>query len=87
MFGNFAIGLACGIFAGLVNGIFLLPMRYSRKWAWENLWLFFTLFSTGLFPCLFALIAVPHLSAILRQSPFVFFLPGLITGLLWESPR
>jgi L-rhamnose-H+ transport protein len=75
--------LLCGIFAGLVNGIFLLPMRYLRKWAWENLWLFFTLFSTAMLPCLFAKLAVPHLSTILRQSPLSFFLPGLIAGCLW----
>ena len=83
MLGNFAVGLLCGILAGLVNGVFLLPMRYTRKWAWENTWLVFTLFSTGLIPCLFALIAVPNVFSIIRHSPLTFLLPGLIAGLFW----
>jgi L-rhamnose-H+ transport protein len=83
MIGNFAIGLLCGIFAGLVNGVFLLPMRYTRKWAWENTWLFFTVFSTGLIPCLFAVVAVPHVFSIIRHSPLSFLLPGLVAGCIW----
>jgi L-rhamnose-H+ transport protein len=83
MNGNFAVGLLCGIFAGVVNGVFLLPMRYTRKWAWENTWLFFTIFSTGLIPCVFALLAVPHVFSLVRHSPLSFLLPGLVAGLIW----
>lgn len=83
MLGNFGVGFLCGVLAGLVNGIFLLPMRYTRKWAWENTWLVFTLVSTGVLPCLAAIIVVPHLTSILRQSPVSFFLPGVIAGLMW----
>lgn len=85
MSGKFVVGLLCGILAGLVNGVFLLPMRYTRKWAWENTWLAFTLFSTGVFPCLAAIIAVPHVFSMLRQSPINFLLPGLIAGLIWGT--
>ena len=31
--GGFALGVLMGLLAGLLNGIFLLPMRYTRKWA------------------------------------------------------
>ena len=58
-------------------------MRYTRKWAWENTWLVFTLFSTGLIPCLFAMIAVPHVFSIVRNSPISFLIPGLIAGCIW----
>lgn len=83
MSGNFVVGVLCGVLAGLVNGVFLLPMRYARKWAWENTWLVFTLFSTGLIPCLFAVIAVPNVFSIIRHSPLTFLLPGLIAGCFW----
>jgi L-rhamnose-H+ transport protein len=83
MSGSFAVGLLCGIYAGLANGVFLLPMRYTRKWAWENTWLVFTVLATGAIPCVFAFIAIPNLFSLIRHSPLSFFLPGLIAGTLW----
>jgi len=81
--GDFALGILLGILAGLVNGVFLLPMRYTRRWAWENVWLFFTLISTGLLPWVAALIAVPHLTSIFRENPAAYLVPGLIAGFVW----
>ncbi len=83
MSGDFFVGILLGVLAGLVNGVFLLPMRYARKWAWENTWMFFTVFSTGVLPWLAAFIAVPHLMSIFRDSPFHYFVPGLVAGSIW----
>ena len=58
---SFLTGVLLGLLAGLVNGIFLLPMRYLRKWEWENTWLIFTILSTGVLPWVAALAAVPIL--------------------------
>lgn len=80
---NFAIGILFGIYAGLVNGIFLLPMRFIRTWEWENTWVFFTLFSTGILPWLAAFVAVPDLASIIRTSPISYFLPAICAGLVW----
>lgn len=80
---NFAIGILFGIYAGLVNGIFLLPMRFVRSWEWENTWVFFTLFSTGILPWVAAFIAVPDVWSIVRSSPFSYFLPAICAGLIW----
>jgi L-rhamnose-H+ transport protein len=80
---QFLIGLLLGVLAGLVNGVFLLPMRYTRSWAWENTWLIFTILSTGILPWVAALVGVPNLLAVLRESPFAYFLPGLIAGGIW----
>lgn len=81
--GSFAVGLLMGLLAGLLNGIFLLPMRYTKKWAWENTWLCFTLLSCVLFPWIAALAAVPHLGSVLRSAPFTAFVPGVLAGLVW----
>jgi L-rhamnose-H+ transport protein len=81
--GNFALGILFGVTAGLVNGVFLLPMRYTRKWAWENTWLIFTVFSTFLFPWIAALMVVPHLLDVLRSSPVSDLIPGLVAGSVW----
>jgi hypothetical protein len=84
---NFLIGILLGVLAGMVNGVFLLPMRYTRAWAWENSWLFFTVFSTGLFPWVAALIGVPHIWDVLRSSPISSFFPGIVAGLIWGSAQ
>ena len=81
--GSFAVGILMGLLAGLVNGIFLLPMRYAKKWAWENVWLFFSIFSTILLPWVAAWVAVPHLLEVFRSASFAAFLPGLLAGLVW----
>jgi L-rhamnose-H+ transport protein len=80
---SFAVGILLGLVAGLVNGIFLLPMRYTKKWAWENVWLCFTILSTGVFPWIAAWVAVPHLADVFRSVSFSAFVPGLVAGLVW----
>ena len=77
------VGLLLGVLAGLVNGVFFLPMRYTRQWAWENTWLIFTILSTGILPWVAALVGVPNLLTVLRESPLSFLLPGLIAGFIW----
>ncbi len=81
--GNFVAGILMGVFAGLVNGIFLLPMRYKRKWEWENMWLIFAIVSTLVFPWLAAFVAVPHLTAVFRTVSLASLVPGLIAGAVW----
>ena len=34
-----AIGILLLILAGAMNGSFTLPMKFTKKWAWENTWL------------------------------------------------
>lgn len=80
---SFLIGVLLGLLAGLVNGVFLLPMRYTRKWEWENTWIIFTIMSTGVLPWVAALVAVPNLMLVFRESPFSAFLPGLVGGAVW----
>jgi hypothetical protein len=80
---NFLAGVVLGLLAGLVNGIFLLPMRYKRKWEWENCWIVFTLLSAGVFPWVAALIAVPNLLSVFRESPASAFIPGIVGGAIW----
>lgn len=81
--GNFAAGFLMGVLAGLLNGIFLLPMRYAKNWVWENVWLFFTILSTIVFPWVAACSTVPHLLNVLRSVSLTDFIPGVIAGLVW----
>jgi hypothetical protein len=38
-------GIATLIVAGVTNASFTMPMKYARKWAWENTWLAWTVFA------------------------------------------
>lgn len=71
--------------AGAFQGTFLLPMKYIRKWDWENSWLGFSLMAYLLFPWALAAVTVPHLkSALLDTDPSAIgrtFLLGLGWGL------
>ena len=75
--------VAIAIVAGFANGAFALPLRYARRWEWENTWLVFSCFSLILLPWAAAFVFVPHLPSLLHQTPLRYFLPGLIAGLLW----
>ena len=44
------LGLLLLFVAGAMNGSFTLPMKFTRKWAWENTWLMWTIFALGIFP-------------------------------------
>ncbi|MGD0498447.1 MAG: L-rhamnose/proton symporter RhaT [Bryobacteraceae bacterium] len=55
------LGIFLALAAGLVNGLFALPMKGAREWAWENVWLPFSVAGLILFPRLIALSAAPKL--------------------------
>jgi L-rhamnose-H+ transport protein len=76
-------GTLLAIAAGLSNGSFFLPQRYTRGWQWENMWFVFALISQVLLPWLVAWVAIPDLARVLRESPFSFFVPAIIAGLIW----
>ena len=46
-----------------------MPMKYARKWAWENTWLAWTVFALVVLPLAVALVAIPHLSMVYRSAP------------------
>ncbi len=57
VFGGVLLTMAAGTMAGNC----LLPMKYLRRFAWENAWLIFSLVSLVLLPWLFALLWVTGL--------------------------
>jgi len=56
------------IVAGLFQGSFMLPMKFTRRWAWENTWLVFSTSAYLVFPWVLALLTLPHLSAIITST-------------------
>lgn len=61
-------GIATLIVAGVTNASFTMPMKYARKWAWENTWLAWTLFALVVLPLAAALVTIPNLSMVYRAA-------------------
>src|SRR5258708_38113635 len=61
-------GIAVLIVAGVTNASFTMPMRYARKWAWENTWLAWTVFALVVLPLAAALVTIPNLSMVYRSA-------------------
>ncbi len=77
------IGFGLAILSGAANGSFALPMKYLRKWKWENVWLVFTLFALAVFPWLLAASFVPHFLEVYRSVPVSALLLPTLFGALW----
>jgi L-rhamnose-H+ transport protein len=63
-----ALGFSLLLLAGAMNGSFTLPMKFTRKWAWENTWAVWTVFALFLFPPLLAYATVPELNSAYAQA-------------------
>src|SRR5580658_9051716 len=61
-------GIATLIVAGVTNASFTMPMKYARKWAWENTWLAWTVFALVVLPSAAALATIPNLSMVYRSA-------------------
>ena len=63
-----ALGFTLLFLAGAMNGSFALPMKFTRKWAWENTWAIWTIFALFVFPLLLAYSTVPQISSAYAQA-------------------
>ena len=55
------IGLVMLLVAGVANASFTLPMKFARKWAWENTWLVYSIFALLVLPPAVTFLTVPDL--------------------------
>lgn len=69
--------------AGILQGSFMLPMKYARRWAWENTWLVFSATAYLVWPWLFALLTIPHLRAALGSISGHSLAVVLLFGVGW----
>jgi L-rhamnose-H+ transport protein len=76
---SLSIGIALTLLAGLMSGNCMLPMKFNRRWSYENTWLVFSVVSLVLLPWALALSLVDHvfetycsLSLLQIAIPFLF---------------
>ena len=79
---NVTAGVLIAILAGTMNGLFLLPTRENRKWAWENNWLPFSFLSFAVFPWFIAWHSTPHFFATYLRASSMDILAAVLCGVL-----
>lgn len=62
------LGLLLLFVAGAMNGSFTLPMKFTKKWAWENTWLAWTIFALLIFPLVVTFATVPSVRAVYADA-------------------
>lgn len=77
------VGLLLSILSGLLNGAIMVPMKFTRGWKWENIWLVFATFAYLIFPWVFALLAIPSLSQVYAGPHLRTAFTVAIFGLGW----
>jgi L-rhamnose-H+ transport protein len=80
---HFWLGMLIVFAAGVLNGSFTLPMKYSRTWAWENIWSVYSLAALLLLPWTLAAVFIPNLSQVYRGLSWGEFVYPVVFGLLW----
>ncbi|HYW45747.1 MAG TPA: L-rhamnose/proton symporter RhaT [Bryobacteraceae bacterium] len=69
-------GLALALVAGGLAGNCMLPMKFTRRWHWENTWLVFSLVSLVVLPWALALLLAGNVTEVYRGlSPAQWLLP------------
>jgi len=80
---NGALGIILILAAGFFQGTFMLPMKYTQGWKWENTWLGFSLTAYLVCPWLLALLTVPHLKEVLAQTSGATLVRTVLWGVGW----
>jgi L-rhamnose-H+ transport protein len=56
------------VVAGVMNASFALPMKFTKRWAWENTWAVWSGLALVLMPFIAAVITVPQLPQVYAQA-------------------
>lgn len=77
------MGYLLVVAAGVLQGSFMMPMKFTRRWAWENTWLGFASTAYLIWPWLLAWATLPHLTAVFASTGLHCFVLVELFGLGW----
>jgi L-rhamnose-H+ transport protein len=77
------LGFFILVIAGLMNASFAVPMKYTKRWAWENTWMVWTFFALVLLPAVAAFVTLPGLVAVYSASSVTLLWHVAIFGAGW----
>ena len=62
-------GVALSIVAGLLNGSFATPTKYTKAWKWENIWPVWAVWAMLILPWALVFATIPHAVRLFEQTP------------------
>jgi L-rhamnose-H+ transport protein len=77
------IGVGAVILAGLLQGVFAVPMKYAPRWNYENVWLVYCLSGMIVLPWLLTTATVPHAGQVYTLSSAKTLVSIAGFGLCW----
>jgi L-rhamnose-H+ transport protein len=80
-----ALGLAIVLFAGILQGTFILPMNHTRDWKWEHNWFVFSLLGMFVLNAIIGFATIPALLSIYAATPQSTLLLLSALGLGWGT--
>jgi L-rhamnose-H+ transport protein len=87
MTSNFAAGLAIIVVSGILNASFAAPLKKTRAWQWENMWLVFSALSLFALPAAVALWLAPGGARVYGSVPWAALLPAIAGGFFWGTAQ
>jgi L-rhamnose-H+ transport protein len=80
---SLALGLLLVIVGGVMEGAYSIPLKYARKWEWENMWGTGSLAALLLVPWPLAWLTVPNLMGALSDASATSILAAILFGAGW----
>src|SRR5713226_4933402 len=63
-----SLGVLIALAAGVVNGSFAAPTKYTTRWKWENIWAVWAVVALFITPWLLAFLTIPDLLGFYRNT-------------------
>lgn len=76
-------GVGAVVLAGLLQGVFAVPLKYARRWNYENTWLAFCIAGMLVFPWVLTTATVPHTGQVYALSSTKTVISIVGFGLCW----
>lgn len=80
---SFWLGTIAVLLGGAVTGAFALPMKFTRRWSWENVWLAYSVGGLLLLPAIAVFATVPQAARVYTLVPAGTLLLTALFGFGW----
>lgn len=77
------LSIISAIVSGILNGSYAAPMKLTKKWEWENIWLLYSLPALIILPWLMALFTVTDLLEVYRNTDSTVIIETFLFGAGW----
>src|SRR6266700_8020853 len=77
------MGLAAVVVAGVLQGLFAVPMKYAPRWNYEHIWLTYSLVGMIVLPWVLTTVTVPRLAEVYSLTPALVLVRIAGFGLCW----